>query len=231
MTPLPLRATAFAILPLLSAACSSPPSRLYLLSSQATPQQSEMAARDGTRPASYGSSAPASDGGRIVGVAVTLPEYLDRLDIVERTGANEVKPDYSAQWGESLAMTASRAVSEDLTALVPGVDVVMLPSRSRRSFDYRVNLDLTKFESDSAGNCVLAGRWSISDDDGTERASGRVTRSERNDGPGYDAMAAAMSRNLAAVSADIAKAMRGLPATPVQNGATPVRKPPARPAR
>ena len=231
MTSLRFCATVFAALSLLTAGCSSPPSKLYLLSSQATAPQSETAARTGALPPSYGSSIPTGTGGRFVGVAVSVPDYLDRLDIVERTGANEVKPIYSAQWGESLSVTASRAVTEDLTALLPGDDIIMLPSRTRRLFDYRVNLDLTRFESDGAGNAVLVGRWSISDDAGTERASGRLSRAEKIDGAGYDAMAAAMSRNLAVVSAEIAKGMQRVAAMPVQNAATSGTRPKANRAK
>lgn len=155
-----------------------------------------------------------TSGGPLVGVAVSIPEYLDRPDIVERTSANEVKPDYSAQWGENLATTATRALAGNLEQMAPAYDISMLPSSRRGSFDYLVNLNLTRFESDDHGVSTLAGRWSISDGDGVELAAGRVQRSENAGGPGHDAMAAAMSRNLAAVSGKIAQALRKLPPPP-----------------
>jgi uncharacterized protein len=190
-------------------ACSSPPSRLYLLSSAEAP----IAAQPSPGAAISGSSRPVlarQPNSRVITVAVTVPEYLDRLDVVERTSANELKPIYSAQWGESLATTATRAMAGNLTANLPSDDVLILPSRSQRRVDYQVNFDLTKFESDAEGTSTLAGRWSIADSDGIERASGRVLRSERADGQGYDAMAAAMSRNLSAASVEIAAALRQL---------------------
>src|SRR5690242_3157138 len=98
----------------------------------------------------------------------------------------------------------------NLSANLPSDDVLILPSRSQRRVDYQVNFDLTRFESDAEGTSTLAGRWSIADSDGIERASGRVLRSERADGQGYDAMAAAMSRNLSAASVEIAAALRQL---------------------
>jgi len=200
--------------------CSSQPSRLYLLSSTETPttvQPSVVAVSGSSQPA-----AARRPNGPAVGVAVTVPEYLDRLDVMERTSANELKPIYAAQWGESLATTATRAVAENLSARFPSDDIVILPSRSQRQLDYQVNLDLTKFESDSEGNSTLAGRWSIADSDGTERMSGRVQRIEKADGPGYDAMAAAMSRNLAAASKEIATALQQISA------AAPAPAPPPR---
>jgi uncharacterized lipoprotein YmbA len=210
---------------LLAAGCQSPPSQLYLLNSTAAPPQSAAASSLGAAPAGYGSTRPPQSSGHpsgsLVAVAVTVPEYLDRLDIVQRTGANEVKPDYSAQWGESLGVTTTRAVAENLTALVPSDDIVMLPSRSARNFDYRVDLDLTHFESDAQGRSTLAGRWSISDKDGRERASGRVERSDQAAGAGYDAMAAAMSRNLAAASGDIAAALQKVTAEGTASATAP----------
>ena len=198
-------------LPVLTAACSSPPSRLYLLSSQSASGQTHAASATETSGSSLPVAAVHSTGGPLVAVTVSIPEYLDRLVILQRTSANEVKPDYSAQWGENLGVTASRVVAENLETMVPSDDVVMLPSRSRENFDYLVTLNLTRFESDDQGRSVLVGRWSISDRDGTEITSGRAQRTESATGPGYDAMAAAMSHNLAAVSADIAQALQRLP--------------------
>jgi uncharacterized protein len=206
--------TILAALPVFTAllGCSSQPSRLYLLSSTESPT----AAKPAVAVAVSGSSQPAAarrPSGPVVGVAVTVPEYLDRLDVMERTSANELKPIYTAQWGESLATTATRAVAENLSARLPSDDIIILPSRSQRQLDYQVNLDLTKFESDSEGTSTLAGRWSVADSDSAERMSGRVQRTEKADGPGYDAMAAAMSRNLAAASTEIATALQQVAAT------------------
>lgn len=214
-TPLPLLAA------LLAAGCSSAPSQLYLLS--AVPATPANRAQADAAPAGYGSSRPAGGSRRsatpTIGVAVTIPEYLDRTDVMERTSANELKPVYSAQWAESLAVASTRAVSENLMTLLPSDDIIALPSRSRRAFDYQVNLDLTRFESDPKGVSTLAGRWSISDGEGTEYASGRVFRSEQAGADGYGAMAAAMSRNLAAVSGEVAAALQRLPAKPGAQGA------------
>lgn len=87
----------------------------------------------------------------------------------------------------------------------------MMPTRIARPLDYQVNLDLMKFDSDSEGNSILTGRWSITDAAGVERASGRASYSERATASGYQAMAATISRNLGAVSRDIAAALNKLP--------------------
>lgn len=203
------------LLILLLMACSSRPSRLYLLNSTVAPAQTVASARSRNNDAGYGSSQPpgaarAGDA-RLLGVAVTVPEYLDRLDIMVRTSANEIKPNYDEQWGEGLAVTATQTLAEDLSKLLPSDDTVILPSRSRRTIDYQVNLDLTRFETAADGESVIAGRWSITDGTGNERASGRVLRSEPAAPGDFEGMAEAMSKNLAAVGAEIAQAVRQLP--------------------
>jgi len=107
--------------------------------------------------------------------AVTIPEYLDRSEIVVRSSVNELKARESERWGEPLAAGATRAVTENLAHALPGDVIVAVPTRSKISLDYEINLDLTEFEIDEDGRAVLAGRWSITDaSDRTERAGAKV---------------------------------------------------------
>jgi uncharacterized protein len=191
---------------LLVAACQSSPSRLYVLSSHAEPSPDAAVAL-----ASAGSPSrrpgPALGSAPLLGVSVTLPEYVDRTEIVRRVGANELKPAHDAQWGEDLSVDATRVIAEGLEARLFSFDVVMLPSRARRTLDYEVDIDLSRFESNLAGKAVARGWWTISDADGHEVASGRVSQDEQASGADYEATAASMSRTLMALSAEIANAV------------------------
>jgi len=199
---------------MLLAACQSAPSRFYLLNSKAGPQSDAAAtvASSVLHRAQYGLPlGPArSAGAPAVGVAVSVPEYLDRLDIVQRSGANELRPVDDAQWGESLSVAATRVLAENLTALLPSFDIIMLPARTHRQLDYEVDVDLTRFESDLAGSSVAAGRWSVTDAAGREIAGGHLSRRDQAGGAGCQAMAAAMSRNLMGLSGDIAAAVEAV---------------------
>jgi uncharacterized protein len=192
-------------------ACQSGPSRLYVLNSATAPSVDRTPILASADPRESGHGLPASPS-PLLGVSVTLPQYLDTLDIVERVGANELKPNPDAQWGERLSIDATRVVAENITARLPSVEVIMLPSRAHRMPDYDVEVDLTRFESEAAGEALARGRWTISDSAGRELRSARVWRQEPVNGAGYEATAAAMSRILAAVSADIAAAVETLSA-------------------
>jgi uncharacterized lipoprotein YmbA len=201
------------LLPLLLMACQSSPTELYVLSSQPAPEGGAAVSQAQLVDAADRRLHRPRDPGKLVGtlgVAVTVPEYLDRSDIVVRTGANELKPDSTAQWGESLSIDAARVVGEDLETLLPSANIVILPSRARRSVDYEIDINLVRFETDAAGSSVLAGEWTISASDGRELASGRFRRREPIAKAGFSEMAAAMSRNLASVSADLAGALKQL---------------------
>src|SRR5580658_8295263 len=93
------------VLPILLAsllvACQSEPSRLYVLNAAATPDRSAILASADAPGRGHG--APPSPA-HVLGVTVVLPQYLDTLNIVERVGANELKPNPGAQWGESLSI-------------------------------------------------------------------------------------------------------------------------------
>src|SRR5713226_9261883 len=87
---------------LMSAGCVSGPSpNLYVLNT-VTPRPSELPSRAKSRAVSAGIN------------AVTIPEYLDRSEIVVRSSANELKTRESERWGESLAAGATRAFTENL---------------------------------------------------------------------------------------------------------------------
>jgi len=194
------------LLALLLIGCQSSPSQLYVLSSGATPAQ---AGAESAAPSAVLSDELARAGEIRVGVSVVIPEYVDRTDILQRTGANELIASHDAQWGENLSVDAARVLTEDLAARLPTLEFIMLPSRTRHLLDYQIEVDLSRFEGDADGKSLAAGWWTLTDRDNQEVVSGRVWHQVRASGQGYAAMAAAMSRNLTAVSADIATAVDG----------------------
>jgi uncharacterized protein len=190
---------------------SSPPPQLYLLSSQARPPQTATPQQSIDRPTRISARPdPVS-----AAIDVFVPEYLDSNKIIVRTDANQVKALDDAQWAENLSVTAARTLAADLSTLLPADDIVPMPSKIDRPVDYRISVDLSKFESDIYGTANIVGRWVIADTrNSQERASARFAFSAPTDTQSNQSIAASMSNNLLAVSMQIANSLAEMQPTP-----------------
>jgi uncharacterized lipoprotein YmbA len=185
--------------------CSeAPPPHLYVLSAASDHGTGAVVA---DRSKTGVPVAAARGGGSLIGVVpVTVPDYLDRPEVVTRSSNNEITVTDSRRWAERLSTNATGIVIENLTQALGAERVVALPARSE--VDYEVVLDLRRFEVDANGQVVMIGRWSVIDArNRKEVARGGLRRSEPVGDGSYEAIAAAMSRNLAVASDDIAGAL------------------------
>jgi len=167
------------------------PSRLYTLSDLTTNK-----------------TAPNKPNGIAVGVGpVTLPQYLDRAQIVVRQSANRLEASEFDRWAEPLKTTVPRVLTENLSVLLVTDRVYSLPRRQRVALDYSVVIDVARFEPTPAGTVSLVARWQIFGSDDKKRLADGKTVVERDGAaPGdFEAMAALMSDALIILSRDIAK--------------------------
>ncbi len=175
---------------MLSACSGSAPTRFYVLSN--LPQSAQ----------------PPVNTGRDIAVGVgplDLPDYLDRAQIVTRTGHNELNLAEFDKWGESLKDNANQVLAENLAVLLPTKKVHTYPWKRSTSLDYQVVVKITRFDHTEGGETVLHARWNILSGDGNKELLSRETRyTERPDGTGYPATVAAMNRVLAQFSRDVA---------------------------
>ena len=144
-----------------------------------------------------------------VGVGpVTLPPYLDRPQLVTRAGDNRVVLADIDSWAEPLQGMFARVLAENLVLLLGTDDVVILPQRRDLALDRQVEVDVTRFDVDAAGNAVLDARWWVYGRNGEKLLrSGRSTISEPAQVGDYTAAAGALSRALGAMSEEIAQAI------------------------
>ena len=165
------------------------PSRFYTLASTAPP-----------------GDAPAARYAVIVG-PVSVPASVDRPEFVVQVAPNRVDIDEFNRWAAPLNDSIARAVAGDLAALLGTPDVATAPLAN---FDaaYRVTINVQRFDSVQGQSVLVDAVWAVHRTaDGTTR-SGRTLARESVQGTGFDALAAAHSRALATVSADIAAAIR-----------------------
>jgi uncharacterized protein len=190
------------LLPTLVGCGSSSPTRLYVL------------------------SADAEKSGTASGIAIglgplTLPKYLDRPQIVTRIASNSLSQGDFDQWGGDLNDNITRVLAINLANLLGTDRVSLYPWRDPAAVGYQITLDITQFEQDANGGAALDVFWSLIDPSSGKILLMRRSTYQENGAPGasggsgdtgraeaHGAAAAAMSRDLAALSRDIATAIR-----------------------
>jgi uncharacterized protein len=90
---------------------------------------------------------------------VRIPDYLDNKDIVVRRAEGQIIVSPAARWGERLSLGVTRAVAASLAARLPRLAVITTPALEKSR--WRVLIDIDAFGVQSAGQCVLVGRWSV----------------------------------------------------------------------
>lgn len=139
--------------------------------------------------------------------AVTVPEIDDRPQFVRRVDANRITLDEFSRWAEPLKSQVRRVIAADLAVQFPGALVSVYPQNVDAALTYVVSVDVESFESppEAASVAVL---WSVKPPKEGKAVSGRTVVSEPIGTQGNDALVAAHSRAMAAVSNAIAAAIR-----------------------
>ncbi len=175
----------------LLAGCSrSPRVTFYTLNATATPD----------------AAAPAFES--VVIGPVTLPDVLDRPQLVVRTTANRVDILETHRWAEPLKGEIPRIIAANLTVLLNQARVSAYPQNTGMDAEYRILVDIQRLEMTDGEGVVIDTLWSIRRVGGGQPKSGRSVVSEPAGAAGYDALVAAQSRALATVSRDLAQALR-----------------------
>ena len=194
------RATGLAALPLLigmlSGCAGSPPVYLYTLSAEATAGAAD--------PAIVGKEL------RIAVGPISLPEVVDRPQLVVRSGPNQVTLIDQHRWAGSLKAEIPRVIAGNLSRLLATGQVWAYPQNATGPFDYRVLVDIQRFESTPGQIAAIDALWTIQhpSKEGVVSKTGRSTVQQPIAGKGYDSLVAAHSGALAAISRDIAEAIR-----------------------
>ena len=154
------------------------------------------------------------DIGILVG-PIRMPMYLDRIDIVIRDSQNQVRLANLAQWAGPLQENFTRVLAENLSVLLATDKVSIFPSTRAMRFDYNVMVSVTRFDGMPGKKTILRARWSILNE---KRKKMLFEKSSRIEEPTTDAsmegLVAAESRAVAALSHEIAEAIKTLVGTP-----------------
>lgn len=95
----------------------------------------------------------------IVVTDVRLPQYLDRPQIVTRGSDQRLRFAEFEHWGGNLRDEMIRILAENLGRLLPNDRVIAAPHPVPLQPDYRLALEVQRFERDADGRVQLTARW------------------------------------------------------------------------
>ncbi|SIT38135.1 conserved exported hypothetical protein [Paraburkholderia ribeironis] len=172
------------------AGCSSPKAAFYTLSADTALERS-------------GPVVPVN----IVVGPVTVPELVDRPQMVTRVSDNEVAVNEFARWGEPLKSNIPRALAGNLVQLLGTGNVSVFPQGEAVEV-YQVSVAILRFDSVPGDSVTIDALWTVHPPKQAAQVTGHTVAHEPVTGSGYIAIAAAHSRALAVVSQDVAAAIR-----------------------
>jgi uncharacterized lipoprotein YmbA len=145
---------------------------------------------------------------------VSLPGYLDRQEIVTRIAQNQVRLSEYDRWAEPLEEGVGRVVSQNLATILRAERITSYPWPVDRKPLYQVELEVLRFEANSAQEAQLAARWTVRNTGKKDAVLYRDTRLSRPARERSTAAAvAALSEVLAELSHQIAATIRDMDAS------------------
>jgi uncharacterized lipoprotein YmbA len=139
---------------------------------------------------------------------VYVPDVVDRPQFVLRTPGAEVRIAEHVRWAEPLKEGIARAVASHLAQSLGNGRVAPRAHGAAGDADYRVIVDVQRFDSALGEAATLDVMWTVRRTKDAAQQSGRVKVQEPVEGAGYEALVAAHARAIAAVSRNIAEAIR-----------------------
>lgn len=171
------------------AGCASAPSRFYTLD-----------------PVAAASGAPATPVTVMVG-QVGIPAAVDQPEFVVQSAPNRVNVDEFNRWAAPLGDSISRVIASDL-AIQLNSPAVATAAIANFSPAYRVSIDILRFDSIRGESVNDEAVWSLFRTSDGSVHSGRTSAQVNVQDDSFGALAAAHSRAMAQISADIAAAIR-----------------------
>jgi uncharacterized protein len=181
---------------LIFSACGSPPKdRFYVL---------------------RGADAPPAAGNGAYTLAITsvsVPDLVDRPQLVVYQGASQVQIVEHERWAEPLKTSVAGVIARDLRAQLPDVRIAVYPEASVMDANCRLSVDVQRLELRRKESATVDALWSLKCMDGKPK-HGRSFSKEMVGDDSYDALTAGLGRALAQVAKDVGQEVGKLPTKP-----------------
>jgi uncharacterized lipoprotein YmbA len=134
---------------------------------------------------------------------ITLPDVVDRPQLVVQAGPNQVKILETKRWAEPLKSGIPRFMAREIGKQLASRRVFSYLEMTGAAADYRVLVDFSRFESLPGDAVTVEADWTIRHLGKTAGTGHSVIRQQIR-GEGYDALVAAYSAALTELSAQVA---------------------------
>lgn len=142
---------------------------------------------------------------------VSVPELVDRPQLVLASGPNRIEPVDSVRWAQPLKNELATALAGHLASVLGNPRVVPLGLNLPAEPYLRIGVEVVRFESRTGAEIVIEAVWTLAESGGKVLTSRRSLVREAVAGGGYEAVAAAHSRAVAHMAAEMAEAVRAVP--------------------
>ena len=141
---------------------------------------------------------------------IKFADYLDRTQIVTRTGGAEVKLSETHRWAEPLRDNFGRILAENLSKLLQTDEITLHPSRSWSEIDYQVLVNVWRFDASTQGKVSLVANWSLRGKGGSQRLTMKKSVFSANVEPAasYADIVRALSKTVEMLSHEIARVIQ-----------------------
>ena len=171
--------------------------------------QSTFYVLDGTTPAIQNEH-PLDKGSIGVG-PVTLPDHLDRPQIVTRTGQNRIFVNEFDRWGGSLEQHFAETLTGNLSTILQTPRVTLYPWERPLRPDYQVFVSVRRFDGEMDKGITLDAVWQlVATDTNESKRTQQFTTFIPASGSGMTSYVEAQSTALEALSQDIAKGINSV---------------------
>jgi hypothetical protein len=150
-----------------------------------------------------------AEGATIGVLPVSLPDYLDRPQIVTRLSENQIKLDEFSRWAEPLEDNFYRILVENLSSLLSADRIIKTGLRSGVPVALQVRVEVVQFDGALDGDAILIVNWNLFGEGGKKPLlAKRSSFKEPTGAATYEALVAAQSKTVAYLSREIAEAIR-----------------------
>lgn len=139
---------------------------------------------------------------------VTIPETVDRPQIVTRVGDGQVAVNEFARWAQPLSSDIGRVIAGDLAVLLDSPQISVYDATHDPLGVWHVRIDVMRFESVPGRDVTVDVQWVVRAPGKGRLVTGRSVAHEPVSEPGFAPLVAAHNRALASVSRDIAAAVQ-----------------------